>query len=116
MPHRSTPGTANAEDAARRRAVLLVAMHVTGRSPVSYDDTRTRLRASLSRAQVDWFEDVLEAAAETVACELNPSEWDDGGLPPVTDAELAALVDAGVMHAFEEEEAPEAAFGSGMRM
>ncbi|WP_062234661.1 hypothetical protein [Aureimonas sp. N4] len=116
MPHRSTPQTADAEDAARRRAARLVHLHVVGMSPASYHDTQARLRASLSGAEVDWFDDVVDAAAETAACELNPSPWDDGGLPPVTDAELAAMIDAGVMEALEDEDAPRAAFGSGMRM
>ncbi|WP_188907962.1 hypothetical protein [Aureimonas endophytica] len=116
MLHRSTPQTADAEEAARRRAVRLVAIHVTGMSPAGHGDTHARLRASLSGAGAAWFDDVLETAAVTAACEINPSEWDVGGLPPVTEAELAALVDAGVMEALEDEDAPEPAFGSGMRM
>ncbi|WP_152048501.1 hypothetical protein [Aureimonas psammosilenae] len=116
MPHRSTPETAAAESAARRRAARLVHMHVVGNVPASYGNLPTSLRERLSGYQAAWFDDVLEAAAETAACELNPSAWDDGGLPPPTDTELAALVDAAVMEAFEDEEAPAPAFGSGMRM
>lgn len=116
MPPRSTPETAAAEDAARRRAARLVHLHVVGRSPACHGNLPSSLREALSGREIDWFDDVLETAAVTVACEINPSPWDDGGLPPVTEAELGVLVDAWVMKALEDEDAPASAFGSGMRM